>query len=166
MQYFTRDGRPLSEREALDENGVLKDGVKVRVGLQDAAMHRPGFRSMTSGTVLDRVLARDAKAEANAAHRHYLENAWRTPAKLADATEEEEDDADGKICLACQGTGETQSGSVCPACNGEGFLDAATATPRVDHRSVADIATEHRRTMDKIYQEIADATANEWRRGK
>jgi len=68
VQYFTRDGRPLSEREAHDRHGVIRDGVIVRIPMQFcdsaddprlrftsdcrvtdgqggvAGLHRPGFR--------------------------------------------------------------------------------------------------------------------------
>src|SRR5262249_1589757 len=43
---YHRDGREISEDEALDHNGMLRDGVAVgvRMTLRDTA-HRPGFRT-------------------------------------------------------------------------------------------------------------------------
>jgi hypothetical protein len=37
--------------------------------------------------------------------------------------------------------------------------------PHQDRRSIADIATDHRRTMDKLYREIAEEQSNAWRKG-
>jgi hypothetical protein len=103
QQYFDRrTGRQLRQDEALDEHGVLRDGViqRVRMSARDSRMprfanddfqlNRPGFRTANTGTPLADMLTRDAKAEAYAAHRDYLENSWRKPSgKVADAAEEE-----------------------------------------------------------------------------
>jgi hypothetical protein len=59
-QFFTRGGQPIPEREALDRNGIMRDGViaRTRMTMRDSiaprylrvtdagggSLHRPGFR--------------------------------------------------------------------------------------------------------------------------
>jgi hypothetical protein len=100
-RYFdSRTGRQLRADEAL-ENGVLKSGCIMRTPMtardakmprftnDDFANNRPGYRGSFSDWL------GDDRREAYAAHRDYLENAWRNPTtKLADATDEEDDAAD------------------------------------------------------------------------
>src|SRR5262249_10782345 len=54
-QYFTRDGRPLSEREAHDRHGMIRDGVIVRVPMQmrDSAAVDPRLRFTSACRVTD-----------------------------------------------------------------------------------------------------------------
>ena len=91
----------LDDSNPLDENGLLKDGRKIRVPLQlrdaassfdnqrtllvDAASHRPGFRTIVedgSGSPHDaaahchRVL-QDEVTKAREEYTHYVQNAWR-----------------------------------------------------------------------------------------
>jgi hypothetical protein len=97
-QYFDRHGRQLSREEACDRNGIMRDGIiaRTRLVMRDGdpfALHRPGFRSSSSDSLFGDQLARDAKREANEAHRYYLENAWRNPTTRLAAVTDEEDDA-------------------------------------------------------------------------
>jgi hypothetical protein len=111
QQYFdARTGRPLTEKEAL-KNGILRDNVvqRVRMVARDSKMpsfigadfvnNRPGYRGSFSDWL------GDARREAYAAHRDYLENAWRNPTtKLADATDKDaaaaDDDDNDKRSIA------------------------------------------------------------------
>jgi hypothetical protein len=101
--YFDRFGRELSEDEALDHNGTIRDGVTARTSLmmrdginpalsalqrsvasrhqlsdQEAASCRPGFRHGPR-SALDRKAMFDAKAEAYALYDAEIGRAYLTP---------------------------------------------------------------------------------------
>ena len=54
-QYFTRDGRQLSDQEAHDRHGIIRDGVIVRVPMQmrDSAAVDPRLRFTSARRVTD-----------------------------------------------------------------------------------------------------------------
>jgi len=143
-QYFDRSGRQLSEEEALGPGRILKDGIiaRTRLTMRDGAMHRPGFRRSRSDVLFGDQLASDAKREANEAHRHYLENAWRNPiTKLADATEDEDDAADAMV-------------------------SATHNEQNDDKRSVARIMADHQRTMQSVYDSYSSEISQAWKVAK
>jgi len=101
---YYEDGKQISEVEATDARGVVRDGVSVRVRqqfldgagfLRDAAgplritdgsgsadgLHRPGWR-VASGGSLDDMILRDIQRERiQEAHAEYLDgltNAWQS----------------------------------------------------------------------------------------
>jgi hypothetical protein len=151
-QYFSRDGRLLSEDEALGPGGYMRDGVICRVALRDGAprifdadLHRPGSRSSSGGTSssFGDYLALDDRRAAYADHQNYLENAWRNPTtKLADATEE------GGECFLPSGD------------------DTVGYSARNEHdkRSVAQRMHDHTVRMDSIYESVARDLENSWRK--
>jgi hypothetical protein len=191
MQYFTPDGRQLSERDALDERGNLKDGIiaRTRMTARDSdsrsrlcdgygnddplALLRPGFRQLRSDDQLGdhHHLLRDGKRDAYREYQDRMSNAWRTPAKHA-VVDQDEDEIP---CPLCEGTGELDGGVECPDCHGEGSLNVATAmthharrqeNERSDRRSIAQRMADHKANMDKAYQQYADEQGNAWRHGK
>jgi hypothetical protein len=166
MQYFSRDGRLLSEREALDERGILRDGVicRTRLTMRDGVQHHPGFAS--SGTTFNDWVGRDAKRESYRDYDTALTNAWRKPSgKLADAAApEEEDDTDQIPCPECDGSGEIDGGVECTRCGGEGSIPAMIRATSNDKRSIDQIARDHARHMDQIYQNHARSLSEPWRK--
>jgi hypothetical protein len=137
MRFF-RNGREITEQEARDEQGLLRDGCSARVAMTardsgsrlrltdgngDAglALLRPGFRRLRDDNFGDA-----AKRAANLEYKNRVSNAWR----------------------------------------GEGSppADATTAMPHEDRRSIADIAVDHRRNMDQIYAAVNRDLENSWRR--
>jgi hypothetical protein len=184
-QYFDRSGRQLDEHEAL-EDGVLKSGVVMRTRMmardskmprftnEDYALHRPGFRSNSNDTPLDFALTRDAKIDAYAAHRDYLENSWRHPAKLGDAAGDD-DDTDAQVpCAECYGRGEND-GVECFRCGGDGYINVATAMSHNsrrnerennnDRRTVQQKMRDHKANMDRIYSDYSRELSEAWRKG-
>ena len=63
MQYFSQDGRVLTEDEALGPGGIMRDGVicRTRLTMRDGVPHRPGFAS--TGTTFNDWVGRDAKRD-------------------------------------------------------------------------------------------------------
>jgi hypothetical protein len=176
MQYFTHDGRLLSEREALDERGIMRDGVicRTRLTMRDGVQHRPGFAS--TGTTFNDWVGRDAKREAYNDYIRDLESAYKTKPARADAAGDdlEEDDDDEIPCPQCEGSGEVGRGVVCPRCYGEGFLpgddamtQSATRSERenADKRTVAQKMRDHKANMERIYQDHARSLSEAWRKG-
>jgi hypothetical protein len=145
MRFF-RNGREITEQEARDEQGLLRDGCSARVAMTgrdsgsrlrltdgngDAglALQRPGFRRLRDDSFGDAV-----KREANLEYKNRVSNAWRN----VDAAAEEEDDD-----------------------------EIATAPlPHEDHRTVAQCMADHEAIMDRVYQEYAQEQSNAWRGGK
>ncbi len=94
---MTRRYEDFSEDDAFDENGLLRDGHKIRVPMRDAktplqrdiatkrgrltdgngnsdvcALSRPGFRLLADASV------NDAREAARREYLDYITNAWRT----------------------------------------------------------------------------------------
>jgi hypothetical protein len=92
-RYFSRDGRELSEAEALDANGIMRSGVIARVPLMTdgralfdsgqlvvidfdstgSSGNRPGWRCS------DSPIHRQAVNDARAAYLHDLQTAYKNP---------------------------------------------------------------------------------------
>ena len=97
--FFDKTGKQIDEKDALDANGVIRDGVRTRVSLMDAqstrqsprrstrprvtdnsggieGLSRPGFRVAAKGVLsTDAVAARDAAYQE---YEHSLCDAWRS----------------------------------------------------------------------------------------
>jgi hypothetical protein len=162
-QYYRGDTR-ISEADALDPRGHIKDGIMVKVPamMRDSdptrftdfsgnpwSASRPGFRVRVGD---NRKAQRDALAE----YERELTNRWR-------CGDQE------RACEACDGTGEDGSGNDCPVCNGEGFIPAAyerspdeavrhsqTAHEGLDRRSndsrsLNQMMHDHRQRMARLY---------------
>jgi hypothetical protein len=185
-QYFSRDGAPLSAAQALDKDGILKDGVICRTRLTmrdgardmprftdaDLALCKPGFRGPNSSGTLNDYLARHDRRECYRDYNDQLTNAWRSPAKLTDAGEDLEDDGeDYENCERCQGTGEVGRGVVCPDCGGDGTISAADAKTHTsnergnnDARSIQQKMHDHATRMNDIYADVSRDLEQEWRK--
>jgi hypothetical protein len=189
-QYFARDGRQLTEEEAL-KNGILRDGVIKRVRMNDGRvpavprfsdadfqLNRPGFRTASSDLLGDH-RARDDRREAYRDYENSLLNAYKKPARATDAAVEEDDGNDDEVaCARCQGTGEVGNGITCPVCAGEGSLPgddamrhSATRSERenstdrrTDRRTVQQKMRDHKANMDRIYQDHARELEQAWRK--
>ncbi len=81
---MTKRYEDFREDDAFDENGLLRDGRKMRVPLQRAritdgtgnyselALSRPGWRMLADATI------NDARGAARQEYLEYITNAWRT----------------------------------------------------------------------------------------
>jgi hypothetical protein len=186
--FYSRHGRHITEDEALDANGALRNHVVMHVpqymrdgrsnprlsGMQRSVAashsplvdgfgqppgHRPGFAFVNDAA------SREARARMYALKDAEYENAWRGP---------------NATCPSCQGTGEADDGSECETCHGEGILNPSyeanaeetyrnTATHHeslrrpIDHRSVDQMVRDHRAHMARLYDARDRELSEAWR---
>jgi hypothetical protein len=160
--YYRGDTR-ISEADARDYRGHIKDGITVKVPamMRDSdptrftdgsgdpwSASRPGFRVRVGDT-------RKAQRDAIAEYERELTNRWR-------CGDQE------RVCPECDGTGEL-NGEDCEACNGSGTLPAGgydrspdTAMPTHPPARVTD-AAEHRKIMDQLYHDYDRTISEQWR---
>jgi hypothetical protein len=155
-QYFdSRTGRTLRQDEACDECGILRDGVVQRIPMSardsrmprfiDDALHRPGFRSSSIGTLSDG-LARDAKAASYRDYNDYITQAYKKPVRADAAEQIEEDNADDDEIPT------------------DAMSRAATRNGQNDKRSISQRMKDHATRMNDIYASVSRDLENEWRR--
>jgi hypothetical protein len=168
-EYCTRDGRRLSEAEALDRDGCIRDGVVLRVPLTmrdglsplqraiaqsslrvtdgqggSSGLHRPGFRLPVGDA------GADGREHAYAAYEARLRDSYKTPAGA------EEGDGE-RFCPECEGSGLDQKLADCQACHGEGSVPS-------DYRNVAQMTRDHQNKMADIYDKLDHELSETWRR--
>jgi hypothetical protein len=186
--FYSRHGRHITEDEALDANGALRNHVVMHVpqymrdgrsnprlsGMQRSVAashsplvdgfgqppgHRPGFAFVNDAA------SREARARMYALKDVEYENAWRGP---------------NATCPFCQGSGEADDGSECETCRGEGVVNASyetqeayrnTATHhesllrhRADNRSVSQMVRDHQANMAAVYAAYDRDLTESWRR--
>jgi hypothetical protein len=181
---YHREGREISEHEALDHNGMLRDGVAVRVRMtmRDAAAHRPGFRparTMQQPRVDAAQYWRDNKnclvvhdGSGNALGLHkpgfrMLDNDFGATAKAAAYHAYQSDVERAYLTFGSdpREIDDDYENSVDHIA-----ADAQTDTEsigrnRTDGRSVNQIAADHQRRMSKIYDVIDAELSQAWRKG-
>jgi hypothetical protein len=162
-KYFDKLGTEISDHDAFDRNGVLRDGVYMRVPLtmrdamraRDAkpqftdgrttdplALQRPGYRIPI---VNDRRVVRDA-------YEHYetsLVNRYRV--------------GDGVQCAQCYGSGEDEDGEDCSMCSGSGVMPGGNGDDLPDPASDNRTIDQHKQTMDQLYRQRDEELSNAWR---
>jgi hypothetical protein len=138
-------------------------------GFFDAAQHRPGYRTNNNNnnnTPLDDLLVGDtAKIDAYKSYETALTSAWRTPVKLGDTEEMEEDGDDDEIdCPTCQGSGAIGN-NLCPACAGQGSVPAIVASNNQnnDRRTIQQKMQDHKLQMSSVYDAYAEEISQAWK---
>jgi hypothetical protein len=186
-EYFDRNGFPLTEKEARDRNGIIRDGVTMRVRMQmrDSAQRFTDGRQFWDSNrdslvvtdaqavggakgcqpgfrILDSAVNRQAR---EAAYRDYeadLTSAYKNPSR---SKPKHTTDA---VCPDCDGGGAI-NGETYPRCEGTGELDEyEDRSASHDRRTLSldQIRADHQQRMRPIYDEIANALQNAWRAGK
>jgi hypothetical protein len=167
-EHFSRDGKRLSRAEALDERGIIRDGViaRTRMTMRDSAHRFTDARRFwdanrdtllvtdaralggTEGNkpgwrVADSPINQQAIADAHAAYEDDLVNAWKNPLGF------------GSI---------EQRGSQ------ERDPDTTDGWPLEFRRSadgsITQMMQDHRRRMDQLYADYERELTQAWRRGK
>jgi hypothetical protein len=145
MRFF-RNGREITESEACDERGILRDGVTARIALtaRDSAPGRrivdangdaglalccPGYRQLVGGDSLGDQGLRDERRQAYRDYQNSMSRAWRS-----DAAPDED---------ANRNQNESR-----------------------DHRSIAQRMADHQRTMQSVYDSYAAEMSHAWKAGK
>jgi hypothetical protein len=187
---YTRNGQPISETDALDDHGILRDGCTVHVAarFRDNAMinrrpvydafghpagYRPGF------VFTNDQAARDAKAAAYRQYDEEIGRAWqqtnpRSKSEVATgAGERRQGGGDWLACPDCNGHDAT-----CSTCNGRGFVsrddardDAAleaafqqTQTYHEGGRRLDAMMRDHQSNMRHVYAAYDRDLTESWRR--
>jgi hypothetical protein len=185
---YYRDGKRITEDEALDANGALRNHVVMRVpqfmrdgrpnarlsdmqrsvagshrllvdGFGQPARHRQGFAFVSDAAT------REARARMYALKDVEYENAWRGP---------------NATCPSCQGIGEADDGGECETCCA-GVLNASyetkaaeayrnTATHheslprrRADNLSISEMVRDHQTHMAAVYAAYDRDLTESWR---
>ena len=147
-RYYDRRGGEVTERHALDRNGILKNGCTMRVPttMRDAALitdghgdgglslRRPGYRIATNDDRRQAVADAYAKADKRASQQ------WKCHDKET-------------LCDDCDGEGYDEDGTVCDTCGGSGVVENEGQSS--DRRTVT--------TKDQAYQDYDRDLANAWR---
>jgi hypothetical protein len=119
---------------------VARDSKMPRFTNDDYALHRPGFRTASSGTTfndqLDGWFGRDAKREANKAYEDALVNAWRKPVRP---------DAAGDDTAMTHNAHRNER-------------------ENADKRSIGQQMRDHRRVMDEVCAAHARDLETAWKR--
>jgi hypothetical protein len=169
-KYFYGD-REISEAQALDPTGVLRDGCTCRVVMRDhktnlwaasdadhfsdgsgdpLSCSRPGFRVRASDK-------RQAQNDAIAAYDKEISNRWKCHDNQS-------------VCRACLGSGLQTNGNECNFCNGKGVrgdddaVEDRAPIPTIDASlPLAERMEAHRQLMDKLTAERDAELSNAWR---
>jgi hypothetical protein len=193
-KYFSRDGRELSEAEALDANGIMRSGVIARHqqfadgrALFDSGQlvvtdfdstgssgNRPGWRCS------DSPIHRQAMNDARAAYLHDLQTAYKNPSEFGERGMIGQ--REGDLCTIDGRAGRLRSVNGQLRCvlpdRGTGEMpdaddDVDTASDRrtvdhrtVDRRTVDQISAEHQQKMSVLLADHAAWLSQQWRTGK
>ena len=173
-QFFTKSGRPISAHEALDSNGIMRDGVISRTRLSmrdhdsngptrivDGAMHRPGFRF-----AVDAKRKRTTHYDPKGRMRGYSEEEEETEDAMSvlDAAYDTyhrdlENAYRGKqTCPHCDGRGvDLDSGDDCSLCHGTGLVCANVATNyETSSEQVVSNASTHHESGGRDHRSVQD----------
>ena len=157
---YSRNGRPISEDEALDRKGALRDGVSMHVphrlrdsdtglsamftdGTSDGGGNRPGFRLRIGDN-------RKAQNDAISAYDKEISNRWKCGdgqqvCSSCSGSGIDPDDPDDS-CIDCGGSGVTNIDNGYEQSAGEAFQNTAADKRTVDQR-----VKDHARNMARIY---------------
>jgi len=152
MTKYQYRGRDVGADEAIDEDGILRDGFAVRVSLMDAMTplqravaqnaarlhdgagntpgHRPGF------VMSDDAAMRDAREEARDAYERELTNAWRAGDARKKVTQR---DPQGRLLSTYEEENDDDVRDALPVRDGNMTLDA------IEARHAQRMADEYRR---------------------
>lgn len=186
-EYFRRDGQPLSREQALDRNGIIRDGViaRTRMQMRDSANRFTDGRSFwdanrasllvtdaaaLGGTKGNQPGFRVADAPINAqdradAYRDYeddLVNAWKgsAPPGAYPYTAA----AEGTSCTVNGRPGHLVRNGNWLVCEPSTSGDDVTSDRRsVDRMTLDQMRASHQQNMDKIYNQITHELENAWR---
>ena len=173
MTIYRRAGRAVAADEALDEDGILRDGFSVTVPMtmrdsmtplqrsiaQNAArlhdarvtdadggtlgLHRPGYR------VADNAAMRDAKQQALDEYENWLTNAWRRGPEVGDARKIVKRDPQGRIAASYEEENDDDNE----------LRDAASH----DDMTLDELQCDHQARMQRIYGEFDRELEQRWR---
>jgi hypothetical protein len=175
-QFFDRSGRRISEAEAHDERGIIRDGVisRVPMTMADAAGPRLHFprqhQHFTDAREFwdhakDSLLVVDARrvggVEGNRPGFRLLDNDFGRAAKDSAYREHERYLNDAWKGSEPAPTGAGERGVVGPSDDND-YADAR----RAESRSIEQIAQDHQRNMQRLYDAYARELENAWRANK
>jgi hypothetical protein len=157
MRFF-RNGREITEQEARDEQGLLRDGCSARIAMTDSrrrlvdgdgndghALRRPEFRQLRGDDFSDHLI-RDTKREAYLDYERRMSGMWRN----ADTPTAEEED--GFVPE--------------PGTTAMSHHARRNENENKDCRTVDQMMRDHKTHMDKLYQQYEQEQSQAWRGNK
>jgi hypothetical protein len=163
-EYFDSAGRSLTAHQARDQNGIIRDGVTVRVRMtmRDSADRFTDGRSFWDAH-RSSLLVTDARAlggtEGNKQGFRILDSAVNRQ-EVNDAYRAYEDDLTNAWKV------KPATGSSAPVRNRDDERAISGPGPRDSRMTLDQMRASHQQNMDLIYDQITHQLTNAWRAGK